>query len=215
MLPITATQFGMNKLLEQSFDKTLGPSGEGHTRAIAIAMGAGACSAAFSCPAEMVMIQQQKSGMGLLAETKQIISKYGLAPGMYKGLAPTVIRESLYVAGYIGIVPIFREKCSHIPVLKDTPGAPLVASGVAAGLLATVSTQPVDTIKTRMQAFADVEKYPEYRSLVSTTKHIVETEGFGTLFAGLIPRAARIVLAVFVLTGVRNSAVEMLQHSRS
>jgi hypothetical protein len=91
-----------------------------------------------------------------------------------------------------------------------------VISGVLSGLLATVSTQPADVIKTRMQAFPDKSVNPEYRSLVSTARHIITTEGAGTLFfAGLLPRATRIVGAVFILTGTRNTAVEMLEKRRS
>lgn len=213
MLPITATQFGMNRLLEQTFSQVLGTGG-GHSRTLFIALGAGASSALFSCPAEMVMIQQQKSGRSLMAELRQLTSTLGIM-SVYKGLSPTLVRESLYTAGYLGVAPILREKLSEAPIIGDTPGGPMVASGIAAGLLATVSTQPLDTIKTRMQAFPQKDEYPQYRSMPSTTKYIIETEGFTTLFAGLVPRAARIVLAVFVLTGVRNTAVDLLQKSKS
>lgn len=37
------------------------------------------------------------------------------------------------------------------PAAQDIPGGPYVLSGIIAGLIATVSSQPADTIKTRMQ----------------------------------------------------------------
>ena len=125
------------------------------------------------------------------------------------------MRESLYAAGYLGVVPLLRAKLNTIPSIKDLPGGPLVISGVLSGLLATVSTQPADTIKTRMQAFPDKTANPEYRSLVSTVRHIVTKEGVGTLFAGLLPRATRIVGAVFILTGTRNTAIDILEKRRA
>ena len=96
------------------------------------------------------MIQQQKSGRALAAEFRHTLSAYGpLKP--LKGLSATVLRESLYASGYLAVAPLLREALQQQPALADVPGGPLVVSGVAAGLLATVCTQPADTVKTRMQ----------------------------------------------------------------
>lgn len=124
------------------------------------------------------------------------------------------MRESLYTAGYLGLMPMLRARLESVQSVNALPGGPLLISGLAAGLLATVSTQPADTIKTRMQAFVDPVANPEYRSVVSTTKHIIKTEGVGTLFAGLLPRAFRIVCAVFILSGTRNTAIDVLEDHR-
>lgn len=251
MLPITAVQFGMNRVLEKAYIKAYDHP-PGTAAGLGVAMGAGAASAFVSCPAEYVIIQQQRYGRSLMAELKHTIAERG-ALIAYKGLVSEKIRskillfcgrfafifslfyslspspillflilqsagfvrESLYVAGYLGVVPLLRAKLNTIPSIRDLPGGALVISGVLSGLLATVTTQPADTIKTRMQAFPDVSVNPEYRSLVSTTRHIIKTEGFGTLFAGLLPRATRIVGAVFILNGTRNTAVEFLEKRRS
>lgn len=66
-----------------------------------------------------------------------------------------------------------------------------------------------------LQAFPDPTEKPEYRSMVSTTRHILHHEGYKALFAGLVPRAGRIVCAVFILTGTRNTLVEMLHNRRT
>ena len=203
------------------------------------------------------MIQQQKAGRSLPAEFRHIVSTYGILKPM-KGLSATVMRESLYASGYLAVAPMLRGVLQQQPAVANLPGGPLILSGIAAGLLATVCTQPADTIKTRMQAsplclllllvwlacricrlhawlkwqvpslsrmrlrvaapslmpcsppcpacssrlcaplvqaFPDAATHPEYRSLLSTTQHIVRTEGVGTLFAGLGPRSVRIVAA--------------------
>lgn len=45
------------------------------------------------------------------------------------------------------------------------------------------------------QAFPDNKANPEYRSFMSTTRHILATEGPGTFLAGLGPRAFRVCCA--------------------
>jgi hypothetical protein len=97
------------------------------------------------------MIQQQKAGRSLPAEFRHIVSTYGILKPM-KGLSATVMRESLYASGYLAVAPMLRGVLQQQPAVANLPGGPLILSGIAAGLLATVCTQPADTIKTRMQA---------------------------------------------------------------
>ena len=98
-----------------------------------------------------VMIQQQKAGRSLPAEFRHIVSTYGMLKPM-KGLSATIMRESLYASGYLAVAPMLRGVLQQQPAVANLPGGPLILSGIAAGLLATVCTQPADTIKTRMQA---------------------------------------------------------------
>lgn len=102
---------------------------------------------------------------------------------------------------------MLHEALSSLAAFADHPGAATAATGVTCGLLATAITQPADTIKTRMQAFHDPARYPQYRSMLSTARHVVAEEGVATLFSGLAPRATRIVGAVFILTGVRDAGI--------
>jgi Mitochondrial carrier protein len=63
-----------------------------------------------------------------------------------------MMRDSIYTACYLGVCPMLREFLEQHPSMEPYPtGTPLLVSGVAAGLTATVATQPADTIKTRMQ----------------------------------------------------------------
>ena len=64
----------------------------------------------------------------------------------------TAVRESLYVGGYLGVMPVLRDTFAAQPAFRQLPdGSATVAAGVSAGLLAAVASQPADTIKTRMQ----------------------------------------------------------------
>ena len=85
MLPITASQFGVNRLLEQTLKRAVGKDELGNGGRIGVAMGAGAFSALLGCPTEFVVIHQQKTGGSLPAEFRHILSSYG-ALKLYKGL---------------------------------------------------------------------------------------------------------------------------------
>ena len=58
--------------------------------------------------------------------------------------------------------------------------------GVVAGVLASVTTQPADVVKTRMQL--QPQAYP---SVVSTIAVVVRNNGLRGLLVGLAPRATR------------------------
>ena len=88
MLPITATQFGVNRLLEQTLRRATGGGELSSGSSLVVAMGAGASSALLSGPAELVMIQQQKSGRSLAVEARTILQGHGLLK-LYKGLVST------------------------------------------------------------------------------------------------------------------------------
>lgn len=58
----------------------------------------------------------------------------------------------------MGLSPVIQEKLEQQPALANAPpGATFVLAGCAAGLTSALLTQPMDTIKTRLQAFLDVE----------------------------------------------------------
>ena len=46
--------------------------------------GAGMVSASVSCPAELLMIQQQRTGDSLAGAARRVVNKYGLR-GLYRG----------------------------------------------------------------------------------------------------------------------------------
>lgn len=46
--------------------------------------------------------------------------------------------------------------------------------------------------RTAAQAFPNAREQPQYRSVLSTARHILATEGAGGFYAGLLPRAFRI-----------------------
>lgn len=127
----------------------------------------------------------------------------------------TMSREAIYAASYLGGVPILRQKLDTIDGIKDIPGGPFLGAGISMGIAATVMTHPSDTIKTRQQAFPDLKLYPQYRTMYSTAQYIVQEGGYTALFAGLMPRAFRIIGAMFIFNSVKTNCVNYLESTRS
>eukprot|EP00850_Spirogloea_muscicola_P004710 SM000020S06060 [mRNA] locus=s20:857126:859039:+ [translate_table: standard] len=192
MMPINAVQFGVNGYLEQQLESygmlnDLGRAG--------VAGVAGAVSVAVTCPAELVMIQQQKLGGTLLGQARDVMSRNRLA-SFYRGV-PNIARDSVYTTAYLGVNPILRCRLqAGWPALSERPFLAMISSSLISGVAAAVITQPFDTIKTRMQSNLEL---PEMKSMFKTGIAMWHEGGFRGLWSGLLPRAQRIACAVFIL----------------
>lgn len=131
--------------------------------------------------------------------------------------APTFFREGLYTGGYLGVTPVVLELLKGHPALEGYPAqTPLIIAGVTGGLLAVTTTQPLDTVKTRMQANVVPKETPEYTSSLSTMRHVInQGGGIGALWSGIAPRAFRIVGATFILNATRTYIVDKVEASRT
>ena len=87
-------QFGVTGMLKSQ----LSAAGEAElsgTAEVAAAAAGGMTAAVFASPVELVMIQQQRFGGGLLGTPLQVAREYGVtAGGLFRGLGPAVIRVS-------------------------------------------------------------------------------------------------------------------------
>jgi hypothetical protein len=111
-------------------------------------MVAGLSSSIVVAPAERLMILQQRSGQGLRETARQIVSRQGIQ-GLFRGLGYTAGRESLFTSAYLLGAPALKQKFRALGVTDTTAG---LASGIIAGGLAALLSQPLDTAKTRVQA---------------------------------------------------------------
>jgi solute carrier family 25 (mitochondrial carnitine/acylcarnitine transporter), member 20/29 len=67
----------------------------------------GLLSTILTCPIEMVMIQQQKNGGSFLNTLYRVHNRYGVGgKGLFRGIVPTIGRETICVVGMLGITPI-------------------------------------------------------------------------------------------------------------
>ncbi|EFJ42250.1 hypothetical protein VOLCADRAFT_97694 [Volvox carteri f. nagariensis] len=123
MAPITASQFGTNRLMQTLVLKKSENDLTGVERFGSAAV-AGAVSAFIASPSELIIIQQQ---------------------------IPAIGREMLYAAGYLGLFPIIKKSLDER--MPGSPGLSLMVAGVTGGVFAAACSHPFDTSKTRMQAF--------------------------------------------------------------
>lgn len=86
--PITAIQFGAHRALELAIQASTGADLSPGVQ-LAAATGAGAFSSTVGCPAELIMIQQQKNGRSLAAEAGTFLRSHG-ALRFYRGLVRLV-----------------------------------------------------------------------------------------------------------------------------
>lgn len=204
MAPITATQFGTNRLMENVIQSYTGAPVNSLGRFGCAAI-AGGVSAFIGSPSELIIIQQQRSGRALAAEVRNFLSRH--APHcIYRGITACIARETMYAAGYLGLCPVLNDALRK---QGYTAGTSLLVSGMTGGIFAAAMSQPFDTMKTRMQAFMYDKK--EYHTLVSTAKQVYAEGGLARFWAGLIPRMTRIIAATFILNTVRTTAVGILE----
>ena len=64
------------------------------------------------------------------------------------------------------------------------------------------------------QALLDMSASPKYRTATATARTVIEERGVTALWAGLAPRAVRIVGATFILNGTRNALVNLVEAHR-
>ena len=215
--PITAIQFGVAGMLTEM----LAGGGQhqlSHGEKIGTSLAGGAVSALVVCPADMLIIQQQKTGLSLAGQVSAIAREHGWGK-FSKGLLPAIGRESLFTGGYLGLAPVlrsllvqFRPDTFAEPASTATAAQPassahadsaargnmlsLLVSSLLAGVTAGVLTHPIDTIKTRMQG--DLSPGSPYASISQTARLLWQEGGLGRFYQGVLPRTGRICVAVLI-----------------
>ena len=199
MVPITAMQVGLNRLAQRLLFQESTTLTD--LQRISCAFVAGLGSSFVSCPTEMVMTHQGKSG-GSFYGVGRYLLKEGGWPCIYRGLGTTGIREGMFTTFFLAGTPIIKAKVK--PYCKDDNLASVIA-GMGAGVGATLASQAFDTLKT-VQQDAPVSQPLD---LFQATKKVHSTGGFYGFFKGGIPRGARVVSAVTIM-GFVNEKMEAL-----
>ncbi|KAH8835897.1 mitochondrial carrier domain-containing protein [Flagelloscypha sp. PMI_526] len=115
---------------------------------------------------------------------------------LWRGLGPTLWRDvpfsGLYWASY--------QTCKDALARQNFHG-PSVAfvSGAASGILAALITSPFDVLKTRRQALLMSSSSRGVSRTIPLLKTIWRTEGYSALYAGILPRMAKIAPACGIM----------------
>uniref|UniRef100_A0A7S2XBM9 Uncharacterized protein n=1 Tax=Lotharella oceanica TaxID=641309 RepID=A0A7S2XBM9_9EUKA len=115
-------------------------------------LSAGMLSALAGSPLELIMIQQQKKGLNILATTWSL-----LGPDIARGFTGSAVREGLWTVGYLSIPPIVRKFMrAKAPKIFDSDDKARIPAAISGAVFACYLTHPFDTIKTCMQG--DIER---------------------------------------------------------
>jgi solute carrier family 25 citrate transporter 1 len=113
--------------------------------------------------------------------------------GFFQGFVPTTARQAANSATRFGSYGFLKTIAqSYTAPGKDLGAISTFGIGGAAGLITVYVTQPIDTVKTRMQS---LEGRTLYKNSLYCATTLVKNEGVFTLWSGAVPRLARLILS--------------------
>lgn len=118
---------------------------------------------------------------GMSEMTKRVYEKQGIR-GLFKGFSVTCLRDAPHAAIYVAVYEHTKTQISA----DSIPGYAL--AGISAGSVATLVTQPFDTVKTAIQL-------DKYSSTFEAFKDIMKGQGIRGFYTGTMPRFMRKTLS--------------------
>jgi solute carrier family 25 citrate transporter 1 len=128
--------------------------------------------------------------------------------GFFQGLVPTAARQSANSAVRFGSYTSLKQLAESY----TAPGEKLGAAGTfgiggVAGAITVYATQPLDTIKTRMQS---IEAKQVYGNSFRCATMIFKQEGILTFWSGAVPRLARLVMSGGIVFTMYEKSMEFM-----
>lgn len=184
---------------------------------LAVAGAANCCGALITHPLDVVKVRMQLGATGGAAHALAAIATREGLPGLYAGLAPSLLRESTYSALRLGLYGPFRDVLSQgvSGAGRDAAAPPplwvRLLAGVASGVVGCAVASPTDLIKVRAQtappsSSAVRSGAPSVsagsRGIIATASAIIQQEGgVLALWAGGIPNVTRAALLTAAQVG--------------
>ncbi|CAM9563680.1 unnamed protein product [Ascophyllum nodosum] len=130
---------------------------------------------------------------GVLQTAAVIVREEGLG-ALYKGLAPTVLRQGCNQAVNFTFYQLFKTQLSaYLGKDELLPWQHMLLGGLSGGFGPCINN-PLDVVKTRLQKQVVIPgKPPKYGGFVSAIGLIAREEGVPALWKGLAPRLMRIM----------------------
>ncbi|KAI5063128.1 hypothetical protein GOP47_0021675 [Adiantum capillus-veneris] len=161
---------------------------------------AGGTGAAVGNPADMAMVRMQADGR-LPVETRRHYKSVADAilrttrdeglGALWRGSSPTIVRAMLVTASQLATYDHVKEDILHHHWLHDGLLLHVIASSVA-GIAASVTSNPVDVVKTRlMNMQVRPNGVPPYSGPLDCAMKTIRSEGPLALYKGLIPTMCR------------------------
>lgn len=161
---------------------------------------AGGVGAAVGNPADVAMVRMQADGRlpasqrrnykSVIDAISQMRKSEGIT-SLWRGSSLTVNRAMLVTASQLASYDQIKESILENNIMKDGLGTHVTAS-FAAGFVASVVTNPVDVIKTRvMNMKVEAGHAAPYSGAIDCAMKTVRSEGVMALYKGFIPTISR------------------------
>mmetsp|Transcript_8600 Transcript_8600/g.15594 ORF Transcript_8600/g.15594 Transcript_8600/m.15594 type:complete len:255 (-) Transcript_8600:131-895(-) len=190
-----------------------GPNGEdqyglGKAKGFVAGLGAGTMEAIFvTTPQETIKVRLINDAFrtdgppkyrSFFQGVKSIVSEFGIG-GIYKGLAPTIIKVSTAQATRFGVFQLIPAEQRNTPIKA-------AMSGAFAGGVSVLAFQGIDVVKSRMQGL-DAHKY---KSTMHCVTELLKNEGPLAFYKGVGPRLTRVCLEVGITMSLYGEIVKVL-----
>ena len=147
---------------------------------------------------------------GFLHAVPIIARERGLR-GFFQGFVPTTARQAANSATRFGSYNFFKQIAeSYVAPGEKLGAASTFGIGGLAGLITVYVTQPVDTIKTRMQS---IEAKQLYKNSWDCGSQLVRNEGVLTLWSGALPRLVRLMLSGGIVFTMYEKSIELMDRA--
>ncbi|PGH12551.1 hypothetical protein AJ79_04172 [Helicocarpus griseus UAMH5409] len=151
---------------------------------------------------------------GFLHGTALIFRERGI-PAFFQGFVPTTARQAANSATRFGSYTTLRQFAQgYVEPGEKLGTVSTFAIGGLAGLITVYVTQPLDTVKTRMQS---IEARKNYKNSFVCAANIFKNEGILTFWSGALPRLARLVMSggiVFTMYEKTMEGLDLLDPER-
>lgn len=205
----SSTRFGMYDVLKSMAESSPGAS-LSFAAKIGCGLGAGAIAAVVGNPADVAMIRMQADGKlpaghadrrnykGVVDALTTIAREEGIVAGLWRGILPTINRAMIVTAGQLATYDQFKEMLLATGKFREGYLTHFTASFLA-GFVATVASNPVDVVKTRIMN--QKLTAPLYSGQIDCAMKTVRSEGIFALYKGFVPtfvRQAPYVIVTFM-----------------
>ena len=144
---------------------------------------------------------------GFLHAVPIIARERGLR-GFFQGFVPTTARQAANSATRFGSYTFLKQLAESYTAPGEKLGAVgTFAMGGIAGMITVYVTQPLDTIKTRMQS---IEAKRMYGNSFKCATIIFKQEGLFTFWSGALPRLARLVLSGGIVFTLYEKSMDLM-----
>jgi len=128
--------------------------------------------------------------------------------GFFQGFVPTTARQASNSAVRFGSYTFLRQLAQSYTAPGEKLGAvSTFGLGGIAGLITVYTTQPIDTVKTRMQS---IEAKQLYKNTFACAAQIWKNEGLLTFWSGALPRLGRLVFSGGIVFTMYEKSIDLM-----